>query len=374
MKKIIIIFNILFLLFFLLAPKTSQAKTCSEKYPGDGYCQEKCSDGDFTDSGAELCSASKEKCCHNDVAATPIILQVPILQYSEATNATEYIAKIYEASLYIIIPFIIVIIIFAGVLWAMARGDNSLIQKAKSRILYGFIGLGIALFSYVLLSIVGITGLSSLKATYIQPSSEEYGFLEFQKDVNYTTGSAGANYPNIGGQCFPVAGNSFRKVSWNWGNSRSKGGRCHAGIDIYTKKPGHAIAIADGIITGISKNFYTCKSGWSGAGTVGKIMINHGNYTVNYAEIDVNKFAAGMKVGSRVTAGQFLGIAGHCGMLHFELYNGKVSNSQRWYPTKGKRVGGSANYCRSNYLATKPASLLDPTKTLQNLQSHMCGQ
>jgi murein DD-endopeptidase MepM/ murein hydrolase activator NlpD len=70
-------------------------------------------------------------------------------------------------------------------------------------------------------------------------------------------------------------------------------------------------------------------------------MINHGQYTINYAEIDADKFASGIRIGANVTAGQLLGVAGHCGMLHFELYQGKLSNNKRWYPPSGKRVGGS---------------------------------
>jgi len=92
-----------------------------------------------------------------------IQLQVPILGYSKATNIAEYIKNVYQAALYIIIPFIIVMIIAAGILWIIAGGDKQIIAKAKERIKYGFIGLGIALFSYVILYTIGGTGLTELK-------------------------------------------------------------------------------------------------------------------------------------------------------------------------------------------------------------------
>ncbi len=97
-----------------------------------------------------------------------IILEVPLLSYSKATNIAEYIKNIYKASLYIIIPFIIVIIIGSGILWILAGGDKKLISTAKERIKFALIGLGIALFSYVLLSFVGITELKPPQVEYIE--------------------------------------------------------------------------------------------------------------------------------------------------------------------------------------------------------------
>ncbi|MCX6746344.1 MAG: M15 family metallopeptidase [Candidatus Parcubacteria bacterium] len=103
-------------------------------------------------------------------AAEPnILLEVPLLTYSKATNIAEYIKNIYKASLYIIIPFIIIIIIGSGILWILAGGDKKLISTAKERIKFALIGLCIALFSYVLLSFVGITELKPPSAEYIEP-------------------------------------------------------------------------------------------------------------------------------------------------------------------------------------------------------------
>ncbi|MBD3359900.1 MAG: hypothetical protein GF365_04315 [Candidatus Buchananbacteria bacterium] len=105
-------------------------------------------------------------------------LQVPLLDYTEASNIAEYIGNIYTAVLYIIVPIIIVVIIFSGILWVIAGGNQELINKAKSRILHGFIGLGIALFSYVLLSFVGIKEITTPGIAKIDPVKGQYIIID----------------------------------------------------------------------------------------------------------------------------------------------------------------------------------------------------
>jgi hypothetical protein len=120
-------------------------------------------------------------------------LQVPLLGYTEASNIAEYIGKVYTAALYIIVPFIIVVIIFSGLLWIFSGGDKEIIGKAKSRIIHGFIGLGIALFSYVLLSFVGINTISTPDIEYINPV-----VLEFQNNLATSWNTSGS--PGVGGK------------------------------------------------------------------------------------------------------------------------------------------------------------------------------
>ena len=286
-------------------------------------------------------------------APASIKLQIPILMQTETSNVYEYIGNIYTAALYIIVPITILIIIMAGLQWASSAGNSEQIKAAKNLIIRGFIGLGIALLSYSILSLIGITSLSLPGVEKI----EMVGPDEFMDFISESQGTATTSYGSVGGQCFPVAANSFSKISWNWGARRSGGDRCHAGIDIYTKSPGHVVAIADGTVTSVG-HFYSCGSGWSGPGSVDRIFINHGNFTVNYGEIDTGKVAAGIKAGTQVKAGQVLGVAGHCGMLHMEIYQGNVSSNARWYPPSGRDVG-SGNYCRDNFMSTKPAQLMD---------------
>ena len=51
-----------------------------------------------------------------------------------------------------------------------------------------------------------------------------------------------------GSHCFPVRKGSFSYISWNFGQSRNSGYRCHAGIDIMTKGNGEIVAVADGTV------------------------------------------------------------------------------------------------------------------------------
>ncbi len=176
------------------------------------------------------------------------------------------------------------------------------------------------------------------------------------------------------GLCFPLKQDSFDHVSWNFGDRRGGGARCHVGIDIYTNAPGKVIAIADGTVVATSTSFLTCDDGWGisneglSSGEAGKIVVYHPSLgkTVNYGEIDANKMAA-VTIGQSISKGQELGIASYCGMLHFELYEGKVDDSERWYPPSGQSVPAVSNYCRDNYLATKSPNIMDPTEFLTSL-------
>jgi murein DD-endopeptidase MepM/ murein hydrolase activator NlpD len=305
-------------------------------------------------------------------------LQVPILNYTKTISFAEYTKAIFQAALFILVIIVIVMIIWGGIKWILAGGDMYKIKEAKKNITRAIVGLIIGILSYPLLSYAGITQLSLPGFEKIEAGPDEY-----MEIIDFKAGTATALNTNVltaispqekgiaGGQCFPVAANSFKFISWNWGGPRNGGARCHAGIDIYTKSPGHVLAIADGTVTSVG-HFYSCVSGWSGPGQVDRIFVNHGSFSVNYGEIDAGKIAPGIKAGVKVKAGQFLGEAGHCGMLHFELYQGNASTNARWYPQGGSV--GSGNYCRNHYLATKPSNLLDPTNTIKSLQGKTCSQ
>ncbi|MFA5188314.1 MAG: M23 family metallopeptidase [Patescibacteria group bacterium] len=288
-----------------------------------------------------------------------ITLQVPLLGYAKATDMAEYIKNIYQALLYIIIPFIIIMIIASGILWIIAGGDKQLIGKAKHRIQLALIGLGIALFSYVLLSFVGITQLIPPSAEYIETIDIPDDALMFPTNEGVTPGGT---YQSVGGQCFPVPSASLKSTHNNFAASRAQGARKHAGVDIYTNPPGEGIAIADGVVLRISTTFKagankcTATPNWwisqnGGSGDAGSIYIYFPslNVTVNYGENDVSRQL--VKVGQQVKAGQVIGIFGPCRMLHFELYQGRRSTNIQWKPAD----------------APQPAGLIDPTKTLSSL-------
>jgi murein DD-endopeptidase MepM/ murein hydrolase activator NlpD len=183
------------------------------------------------------------------------------------------------------------------------------------------------------------------------------------------------------GQCFPLTQDSFNRISDNWGDDRNSktfgtDKRCHAGIDIYSKSPGNVVAIADGVVTHINKEWYSCEDGWGieKEGLVGKqpisaVLVYHPSLgkTVNYGEIDSNKLLVNT-VGSQITKGQKLGVASYCDMLHVELYNGKVNSPTQWFPPTGESTAGE-NKCANQYLGTKPNVLQDPTSFIKQLQT-----
>lgn len=86
--------------------------------------------------------------------------------------------------------------------------------------------------------------------------------------------------------------------------------------------------MADGEVTAIFP-FLVCKDGWGCKQFGGcprqtnAVMIYHPSLgkTINYGEMDANQIK--VSVGQKVTRGQVLGRASYCGMLHFELYQGR---------------------------------------------------
>ena len=110
------------------------------------------------------------------------------------------------------------------------------------------------------------------------------------------------------------------------------------------------------------------------------IIIDHGEYIINYGEI--NSDSRLVEIGDIVRAGQVIGKATGCSMLHFELYDGlklrnKFSPSPpeniRWKPPTGSTVpAGIYNYCKDQNFPTPP-ELRDPTDFLLNLEGKMCG-
>lgn len=123
-----------------------------------------------------------------------------------------------------------------------------------------------------------------------------------------------------------------------FGASRS-GGRVHAGCDLYWTPDGGLVyqtsyyphnndtpiyAVADGVITG----YYAFYQGTNA------LVVDHGDFTVRYGEVDDGGLPGGLNVGSAVTAGQQIATMGDLNMtsgtwsmLHFELYSNDLSGS-----------------------------------------------
>jgi len=168
------------------------------------------------------------------------------------------------------------------------------------------------------------------------------------------------------GLIFPLATGSLQHISVNWGGSRNSGARCHAGIDLFSQGAKKVVAIADGVVTGTMTNFLTCTCTGSSV-AAGAVMVYHASIdkTVNYGEITGSSIQ--VKQGQRVTQGQFLGTAGACCMLHFELYSGSQWPNLHWYPSTGNKAT-DPDGCTKTSLSTKPAGILDPRPLINCLK------
>lgn len=178
-----------FCAFFVLtlSSDTLAATSCREKYLDNfGQCEYNCADLGSNykiDSNPGLCALG-EVCCHQTAStsgvSSSIELQIPLFNYALAANLPEYILNIYKYALIIIVPLSIIMIIIGGIFWISAAGNQGNITKAKKYIIDSLIGLGIALFSYIFLSLIGIETLRMPGLEIIK--GEEGEVLSFAPD------------------------------------------------------------------------------------------------------------------------------------------------------------------------------------------------
>lgn len=169
------------------------AVTCSQKYLDSiGQCSSDCSSlgAEYqVDSTEGLCGFGQD-CCHKIASTTDtasqLELQIPLFDYAKAANLPQYLAKIYQYTMIVIVPLAIIMIIIGGIMWISAAGANQKISNAKKYILNAFIGLGIALFSYIFLSFVGIETITMPGLQKIEPEIGEMIVLGDGTVVSYT--------------------------------------------------------------------------------------------------------------------------------------------------------------------------------------------
>ncbi len=127
-----------------------------------------------------------------------------------------------------------------------------------------------------------------------------------------------------------------------FGAPRDGNSRTHAGIDIYP--PGGVgapvKAMKDGTVIKVAP-FYTRASGEVTYG----VLIDHGDFVANYAELKPPAFSAG----AAVKQGQVIGAISGTVQLHFEKY---TAGTRDW--TRG-------------WHGDRPANLLDPTQMMLEL-------
>jgi len=230
LKLVMFLFCIVYVFFFLFYANVSAAETCEQRY-SDGVCKDESDCQDHKDVSAGLCPNNKI-CCFKSAADPQLDLQVPIFGYTKAKNLAEYITKIYEYALFVLVPLAIVVIIWAGFLWLLAGGDVPKISNAKKYISGAVTGLIIAFLSYIILSFFGLTTLTSLQIEYIEeiPSEDLNIPLNPAIDKNFATElsltpTPGSIYcPKSGGAAVmeQITKSTYGKVTYRFGG---KGGR-----------------------------------------------------------------------------------------------------------------------------------------------------
>jgi hypothetical protein len=165
--KLKIFFVFCLAVFLFLVAGECLAQSCADKYPNDGQCLSSCAETIPEDKGVGLCPTN-QTCCHKYAAPVEVQLQVPIFGYTKAHDLAEYIGKIYQYALYVIIPLAILVIMYAGIRWILAAGDPGKIKEAKKYIIDAIIGLTIALLGAVILSLVGITQIQPIRVLAVK--------------------------------------------------------------------------------------------------------------------------------------------------------------------------------------------------------------
>lgn len=94
-------------------------------------------------------SAFAEEC-----SIGPILLEVPFRDFDQTSSLGEYIAEVYQFIIAAVGIISVVMIMFSGIKWAAAAGNQTMIGDAKERIKEAFFGLAIALGSYTILILI----------------------------------------------------------------------------------------------------------------------------------------------------------------------------------------------------------------------------
>ena len=308
----------------------------------------------------------------------------------------EYISAVYDWSMIAASTLAVLVIIVSGMQWMFpganivtkGSGDQKQqINQAKSRILKAISGLLLIASSYVILFTINpeLVEFDNLKVKFIERETLSIGHEEPSKSEK--TAISGSNITertprldNPSDYCFPLAKDSFKKNLNNWGDDRSGGDRCHAGIDLLTnddQKNGEVVAIADGSVTVIGRSWLKCSDGATvpkgEKKQTGNIMVYHPelDMTVNYTEVDADKI--NVENGQEIKKGQKLGRATYCEMLHLELYKGNKWDNIKWHPPDGESSVGN-NKCAKKYIDQIPSKdLLNPTGIIEDLSGNYCN-
>lgn len=144
---------------------------------------------------------------------------------------------------------------------------------------------------------------------------------------------------------WPVEDASSHPVTADFGDGRPYGSsspsRHHCGEDLPAPEGSHLVAVEDGRVVWISRDWY------KGNGAV-MLQLDSGP-AVNYGEVNTRSLdELGMRVGTRVRRGQRIARSGTTDHVHFETYRKGTKRSYDW-----------------SWTGKPPAQLLDPTEYLR---------
>ena len=131
-----------------------------------------------------------------------------------------------------------------------------------------------------------------------------------------------------------------------------KNGKKHAGIDLLDAfGTTTVVAVKDGTVVRFFSDFY--------AGT-DAVMIDHGDYVINYAEIRVSGNLR--SVGAAIKAGEVVGTiidnnASGSSMLHFELYKPGTTVNYQWWGAQPEPLLDGTQFLKDLFKATSNQQL-----------------
>ncbi|MFH1536395.1 MAG: pilin [Patescibacteria group bacterium] len=163
MKKIAFLFLIILFLFPILGEATCCEKkisggetvACSEDFASASECSSWAGTVSSWFPTADNCDyvhACTQLTGEIPIAPTPTYqLEVPLGETTQVTGFNEYIKIIYRFGIGLIALIALFLIVFNGINWILAGGNDQRIGEAKTAIVSAIIGLLLALSSYVIL-------------------------------------------------------------------------------------------------------------------------------------------------------------------------------------------------------------------------------
>lgn len=92
----------------------------------------------------------------------------PGLTSKEISDPAELVKQVINIAMYIIGIVAVAMIIWGGVQYMMSSGDSGKVKTAKNTIIYGCIGLAIALLSYAIVNFVTAKATGLTNTSYVQ--------------------------------------------------------------------------------------------------------------------------------------------------------------------------------------------------------------